>query len=107
MISKKTIGNECLRCSGVEIWDHVIKCKETILLRREFVKKMLKELYNNQLQNIDEEEILSFVEDILRYLEDDSDDEYEINQGILGMKNIFRGYIVKVWKGANFAQNKY
>ena len=33
MISKKTIGNKCLRCSEVETWDHVIKYKETILLR--------------------------------------------------------------------------
>ena len=79
MISKKTIGNECPRCSNIEIWDHVIKCKETILLRQEFVKKMLKELCNNRPENIDEEEILSFVEDILRYLEDDSDNEYETN----------------------------
>ena len=107
MISKKTIGNECPRCSDVETWDYVVKYKETIPLRQEFVKKMLKELCNNRLENIDEEEILSFVEDILRYLEDNSDNEYEINQGILGMKNIFRGYVVKVWKGANFAQNKY
>ena len=68
---------------------------------------MLKELCDNWPENIDEEEILLFIEDILRYLEDDSDDEYKTNQEILGMKNIFRGYVVKVWKGTNFAQNKY
>ena len=71
------------------------------------MKKMLKELCNNQPENIDEEEILSFVEDILRYLEDDCDNEYETNQGMLGMKNIFRGYVIKVWKGTNFEQKKY
>ena len=47
MISKKTIGNKCPRYSEVETWDHIIKCKETIPLRREFVKKILKELCDN------------------------------------------------------------
>ena len=84
-----------------------MKCKETVPLRREFVKQMLKELNINCPHNIEKEEILAIVEDILIYLEDRNSDNYKTNQGILGIRNLFRGYIVKVWKGANFAQDKY
>ena len=51
---------------------------------------------NNWAENADEDEILSFVEDVLRYLEDDSDDEHETNEGIIGMKNMFKECVVKV-----------
>ena len=47
------------------------------------------------------------MEDILRYLEEDESEEYETNQELLGIQNVFRGYITKVWTGANFSQDKY
>ena len=74
----------------------MVKYKESILIRREFVKKLLKDLSQNCPQNIEQEEILVLVEDILRYLEDKDSNDYKTNQGILGIRNLFRGYIVKV-----------
>ena len=34
-------------------------------------------------------------------------DKYETNQHLVGMRELFQGYVVKVWTGANFNQNKY
>ena len=56
-----------------------MKCKETIPLRRKFVEQLLRELNNEHPDNVEEDEILSFIEDILRYLEDNENEEYETN----------------------------
>ena len=45
---------------------------------------------------------MSFCEDILRYLEDDAEGDYETNQHYVGMKELFRGYAVLAWLGINF-----
>ena len=46
--------------------------------------------------NTNEDEIFSFVEDILRYLENDKLEDYKINQKMIGIKDLFQGYIGKV-----------
>ena len=46
-------------------------------------------------------------EDILNYLENGDQDDYETNQYMVGMMELFRGHIVKVWTGVHFSQNKY
>ena len=96
MINKQIIGNECPRCSEVETWEHVVKYKETIPLRRKFIIQLLKELNDKHPDSVEQEEILLFVEDILQYLEDDKNKEYEINQGMISVRNLFRGYAAKV-----------
>ena len=53
-----------------------------ILLRRKYVEQLLRELNNEHSDDVEQDKILLFIEDILRYLEDDKDEEYEINQGI-------------------------
>ena len=58
-------------------------------------------------ENVDGEEILSFVKDILRSLDDDDSEECETNQGIIGIRDLFRGHVVKVWSGTNFSDRKY
>ena len=55
--------------------------------------------------NIDK--ITTFIKDILWYFEGEEEEEYEMNQPLIGMKDLFRGYIIKVWKGANFRSNLY
>ena len=107
MINKKEYGNECPRCSEDETWEHVIKCRKTINIRKEFIKTLIKEMLQKFSTDIDQDEILSLIEDILKYLESDDSDEYETNQGIIGIQYIFRGYIVKAWTGSNFSQDKY
>lgn len=85
MINKKEYGNECPRCSEDETWEHVIKCRKTINIRKEFIKTLVKEMSEKCPTDIDQDEILSLIEDILKYLESDDSDEYETNQGIIGI----------------------
>ena len=46
-------------------------------------------------------EIMAFCEDILRCLEEETEEEYETNQQFVGMKEAFRGHVVKDWQGTN------
>ena len=84
----------------------MIKCKETIELRKEFIEKLLVELIKQKMDNVDMNMIIVFYEDILRYLEEE-EEEYETNQQYIEISKIFRGFIVKDWKGADFNCNKY
>ena len=77
-----------------------MKCNETIELRRGFIEKLLLELLRNR-RDVNINEIMSFCEDILRYLENEEDEEYETNQYFVGMKELFRGYIIVDWIGTN------
>ena len=69
MINNKMIGEEYPRCSEVETWDHIIRCKETKHLRKIFIQDLLKEIIKNKPINIEVDEIFSIIEDILRYIE--------------------------------------
>ena len=40
-------------------------------------------------------------------LEYDKDEDYETNQYLLGIKELFQGYVVKVWIGVNISSDKY
>ena len=107
MINNNAIGNECHRYSCMKTWDYVVKHKETSPMRKKFVEELLLELPKAKPQNVDGEEMLSFVEDIVRYPDDDDSEEGETNQGIVGIRDLFRGCIVKVWTGTNFSDRKY
>ena len=64
------------------------------------------ELLKNR-DEVDANEIMSFCEDILRYLENDLEEEHETNQCHVGMTELFRGCIAVDWKEANFDCVKY
>ena len=85
----------------------MIKCKETIELRKEFIEKLLVELIKQTIDNVDVNMIMAFCEDILRYLEEEEEDKYETNQQYIGMKELFRGYIVIDWEGVDLQYVKY
>ena len=106
MINKNMVDSCCPRCNEVETWDHVVKCAETMNLRREFIEKLLLEMLKNK-GTIDANEIMSFCEDILVYLENDQEAEYETNQQHVGMTELFRGYVVKNWIGVDMNCKKY
>ena len=57
---------------------------------------MVKKLNSNYLDNTRKEEILDIVEDVLAYLEEEDSGKCKTNQGILEVRNLFRGCIVKV-----------
>ena len=69
---------------------------------QELLKKLLK--YKNE---IDVNEMMSFCEDILVCLEEDEEAECETNQQCVGMKELFRGYVIRDWMGLNFSTKKY
>ena len=64
------------------------------------------ELARNKPKEVHIEEIMSFVEDILRYLENEEDEEYEMNQQYVGMQELFRGYVVIDWEGTNLKNER-
>ena len=47
------------------------------------------------------------IEDILRYFDGEEEEEYKTNQYMIGMRYLFRGYVVKSQKSVNFAHNNY
>ena len=89
MINNNMVEAYCLRCDNIETWDHVIKCKETIKLRKEFIEKLLVELLKQRADGVDMNVIIAFYENILRYLEEEEEEEYKTNQNYVGMKELF------------------
>ena len=63
--------------------------------RRKFIAELLAELMKKKPTNVEYKELFDIVEDILIYLEDEDEDKYVINQYMIGMRFLFRGYIVK------------
>ena len=47
-----------------ESWEHVMQCKEVMAKRIQFVVQMHKELKENQLENISNEELRAFINNI-------------------------------------------
>ena len=56
-----------------------------------------------KLKNVTIDKIMSFIEDVLRYLEDNDSDEHETNQGLVGFRDLFRGCAVRVWSRTDFS----
>ena len=47
------------------------------------------------------------IEDMIKFIEEEGNEEYETNHNIIRIKYLFRRYTVKVRKGVNFNQEKY
>ena len=43
----------------------------------------------------------------MKFIRNDDEREYCTNQQYIGMKELFRGYIVQVWQGVEFNSVKY
>ena len=106
MINNNMIEEYCPRCDGVETWDHITQCVETIPIRKQFIEKLLVKLLKHK-NKVNVNEIMSFCEDIMKYLENDDDDKYETNQYLVGIKELFRGYLVIDWVRTNMNCKKY
>ena len=57
-------------------------------------------------EEIEEENILDLIEDVVAYFKKDEED-LELIQQHIGMREIFRGFIVKDWRSPNFNCNKH
>ena len=53
------------------------------------MKELVIELVENKPEDENAEEIMSFAEDILRCIESEEEEEYEINQQFAGIKELF------------------
>ena len=106
MFNENMVDDRCPRCEAVETWDHIIKCDKTIAMRKKFMETLLIEMLKNR-DEVEVDEIMSICEDILRYLENDTEEEYETNQYHVGMDELFRGYAIIDWKEANIRCKKY
>jgi len=85
----------------------VVKCIEIKDMRKEFIKELLVALVKAKPEDISVDLIMSFLEDILRYLDNEEDKDYKMNQQFVGMKELFRGYVVIMWEGTNENSDKY
>jgi len=57
-----------------------MRCPNTKEMRKSFIINLLKELKNVKTDKVNFDKILSLVEDILRFFEDDDpEDDYEMN----------------------------
>ena len=97
MIDNNMADANCLRCSIVETWDHVIKCKRTKDIRRSFLKELLADSIKNKPEEAEIDIIMSFIEDTLGYLKNEEEEDCKINQHLIGMQELFRVHAVEVW----------
>ena len=94
VINKQLCNAECPRCSRNESWEHVVQCKETKSLRREFVKKLLIDMLKERPEEVDRMEIFDMIEDILKYL-DEEEEDFDTTQEFIGFKHLFRGIVMR------------
>ena len=77
-------------------------------MQREFIKKTAKDLFKANEQNVAEETTLNMLEDIATFFNNDGEDEeHTTSQQCVGIKEIFRGFIVKDWEGSNFNSERF
>lgn len=101
------INNEYPRCSETKTWDYIIRYEETKNLRQKFIKELAIEMIKAKPTNVCVNDIFDMIEDILQYLENDNSVEHEMSQELIGIRDLFRGFVVKVWKGVDFSYEKY
>ena len=76
-------------------------------MRKDFIWELVIELVKNKSEEVSVDVIILFVEDILQYLENEEEKEYKTNQHLVGMQELFRGYVVVVWEGTELRSKKY
>ena len=92
LISKDEIEEKCLRCNEIKMWEHIIKCAETISMRKEFATNWLKEIIEYKCRDIDANKIFWVIEDTLWYAENKEDEECKRNQVLIGIEHFWRVY---------------
>ena len=107
IINENMVEEICPRCEMRETWEHVIQCSENKKGRPMFVKDLIETLMKSKPKEVAEDDIISFVEDIMKYVRNDDECDYQTNQQYVGMKELFRGFVVKVWFGVQLNDPKY
>ena len=99
--------NECPRCLQKESQEHVIQYSETRHMRVKFILEVYKELKSIQTKEISNNELRAMIKDIRQFMKNEEEEDFETNQSFIGMKQLFRGIIIRAWFGTNFEMNKY
>ena len=76
-------------------------------MQREFIKNLTIDLFKENKGRIEDDVILNMIKDIVVYFDDGDDEEYESSQQYVGMRKLFRGFIVKDWIAADFNCEQY
>ena len=76
MINSNIIEVNCSECNRIESQDHVTKFQSAVRIRREFVKDLVIKLVKKKPRDASIEVIMSFMENILRYLDNKEEDDY-------------------------------
>ena len=106
MINDYIVEVRCPICESIEIQNHITKYSQIRSVRKEFVKNLVAKVVENKLEDIILNIIMSFAKDIVVYLENRDEDEYEMNQQYIRIKELFCGYIVRDWEGADVNTRK-
>ena len=107
MINNNLVEAHCLRCNQIETWDHIAQCSETLDLRKEFIIDLKKALIKANKNEIEVDITFAFGEDIMRYFEHKEEEKCETSQCLIGVKELFRGHVVKAQKGVNMNSSEH
>ena len=69
-------------------------------MRAEFMLKLYEDLKKVQGLGLTDDDLRKLIEDIRKFMRQDLEDS-EINQQVIGMKHLFRGFSIKTQKGTN------
>ena len=97
MINRNLVSSKCPRCNNVEDWEHVITCPAIDQLQKEYLKE-IKEKGDKIIHTHEDKELFKLIlNDVTQYLAMNTEWNYVTTQHIIGMKNMFKGWIVKGW----------
>ena len=80
--------------------------KENYFEQVKHVCALHKDLQRAQIPSIIDNLLRTLIEDIRKFMREDFED-FETNQQVIGMKYLFRGFSIKVWRGTEFGCNKH
>ena len=102
-INELVKDDSCPRCSELEHYNHVIQCGCVESKRNECLGKLREKLDKEESKNACQLKINAIIVDIQKFLNKESD--YQTNQELIGLRNVFRGMAVQFWIGGAFNNN--
>ena len=91
--NKGLVTNKCPRCNKIENWLHVMTCEGAEDLKEKHVYNLIEGI--KKVQNAQHLSVEWIVSDIRACLKRDDRYEHKTTQSVIGIENLFRGWIVK------------
>ena len=76
-------------------------------LLKNFIIDLVLELVAMNQKQVSADKIFKMTKNILNFMEEDASDDYETNQHILGISELFYSHVIKVQHRVDFSQDKY